>query len=174
MVTAMKRRGFLRRGVTLVEVLSAAGMLALLTITVLSLSMNVSAEWANGTSQMMADNDASLAIQAMGREIRDGLRASVSNSGTQLNVVFPAVTNTGDFDTFTEGATVQYYFSNGFIYRRIGAGTPMKVAKNVISAQFEANGPQVGIRVTARQQQGTKIRSTTLRTQVALRNEPPS
>jgi hypothetical protein len=100
-----------RRGVTLVEAVIGSGLLLLVAAGVVALSVAGTNAWSSNSSQMMADGSASMALQRLSQEVRSGLRASVSPDGTRLSVVLPWRNSEGDYDRFTDGATVTYYLS---------------------------------------------------------------
>jgi hypothetical protein len=162
-----------RRGATLPEVLTVSAMLVMLLSGVVTMGVNASTEWSNGSSKLIADNDASLALQALGRDVRDGIRASTDSTGSTLYVVLPYVNGQGDFDRFVDGDTVQYYLSSGNLFRKQGTAGADLLAENVTGLVFSVDGSVVDIQLTSRKQMGTKTGVTTLNTQVMLRNEPP-
>jgi hypothetical protein len=137
----------------------------------ITMSVNAATEYAFGSTKLAADNSASLALQALARNVRDGVRASVDTTGTQLTVVFPAVNAQGDYDRFTDGATCRYYLTGTTLYRQQGTATPSILGRNLASVRFSVNGSQVGLAMTSRQQSGPRSQQTVLSTQVTLRNE---
>jgi Tfp pilus assembly protein PilV len=161
-----------RRGVTITEVVIASFIFLILLTGLIGMSMNALSQWSHGSSKVGADTDAMLAMQKLTTEIRTGTRASVASGGGTLALVMPSVNAQGDYDRFTEGATVYFYVSNGKLWRLAG-GNAVVIAKKVNWVSFAVNGSQVQIRTNSRQQIGTKIGDTTLTTQVSLRNEPP-
>ena len=163
-----------RRGATLPEVLIVSAVLILMLTALLRLSTAATNDWASGTSKMMADSDASLAFQRLAGEVRLGLRASVNSSGTELTVVLPATNSQGDYDRFTEGASVRYFLLNGKLQRRVGTQTATVLGKNITDLKFTGSGLQIGLALTSRQKTGTKTGKTTYTTQVTLRNQPPT
>jgi hypothetical protein len=111
-------------------------------------------------------------MQRLTTEIRSGSRAYSGSGGGVLTLVMPSVNAQGDYDRFTDGATVYYYASNGRLWRYAN-GSAAVIAKKINWVSFAVNGSLVQIRTNSRQQLGTKIGDTTLTTQVTLRNEPP-
>ena len=73
----------------------------------------------------------------------------------------------------TIGAVVVYWVSNHKLYRKQDSNTPVALAPYVDSALFTVVGSQVTIQLTRTHQTGNKTGTTTLSTQVFLRNEPP-
>jgi Tfp pilus assembly protein PilV len=168
----MIHRGKHRRGVTITEVVIASFIFLLLLTGLVGMSMNALSQWSHGSSKVSADNDAVAAMQRLTTEIRSGSRAYSGSGGGVLTLVMPSVNAQGDYDRFTDGATVYYYASNGRLWRYAN-GSAAVIAKKINWVSFAVNGSLVQIRTNSRQQLGTKIGDTTLTTQVTLRNEPP-
>lgn len=161
-----------RRGITITEVVIASFIFLILLIGLVGMSISALSQWSYGSSKVNADSDAMLAMQKLSTEIRSGTRAYVSSGGGTLTLIMPSVNAQGDYDRFTEGATVYYYASNGKLWRYAN-GSAATIAKKINWVSFAVNGSQVQIRTNSRQQYGTKIGDTTLTSQVELRNEPP-
>jgi hypothetical protein len=136
------------------------------------MAVNAMNQWSFGSSKVMADNDAGLALQALSREIRGGVRASVDAGGGTLTVVMPYVNAQSDYDRFRDGVTVRYYSQNGKLWRQSGVASATVLAKKINWVSFVVNGSQIQIRTNSTQQYGTRSGNTTLTTQVTLRNEP--
>lgn len=161
-----------RRGVSIVEVVVASFVFLLMLTGLLGMGISAVNQWSFGSSKMLADNDAVLATQLLSAEVRSGIRAYTDTSGGTLSVVLPAVNSQGDYDRFTEGATVRYYVANGKLMCQQGVTTATVLARKINSVVFAVNGSQVDIQTNSRQQFGTKIGDTTLKTQISLRNQP--
>jgi hypothetical protein len=163
----IRQRG--RRGATLIEGITAATCLSLMILGLATLTRNASYAWSFGSSKMMADNNASLALQQLAQEVRKGIRAYVDGTGTQLYVVFPQVNSQGDYVRNKEGASVRYFLYSGTLYK--ADGTVLTVlGKKITNFSFSVNGTQVGLTLSAKQQNGTQSGTTTLSTQVTMRN----
>jgi hypothetical protein len=168
----MKRFRF-RRGATLPELMVVIGSFAFLLAGVIAMGVNSASEWGRGSTKLIADNDASIALQKLGREVRNGIRCYTNTSRDQLWVVMPVTNAQGDYDRFTESAShVRFYRSNGNLYRQVGSGTASVLAREVDSINFQVNGTQVEIQLRCRKEAGIRYGETTLETQVTLRNEP--
>lgn len=162
-----------RRGISLPEVVVASLCFMLMLAGLVGMAINGLRQWSAGSSKIMADNDAVLAIQGLSNEIRSGIRAYTNDTGTTLTVVLPAVNAQGDYDRFNEGSSVKYYVSNGNLYRQQDVASAKVMARKVNSVKFAVDGAQVQITTNSRQQYGTKVGDTTLKTQVTMRNQPP-
>ena len=171
--SAPPTRWKMRRGITVAETITAGALFVLLLAGLVSLNSGAAAAWSIGSSQMMADNNASLALQKLTTEIRDGQSASVDTTGTRLTVTFPAITADGDYDRSGAGNTIVYFLSGTSLTRQQGTASAV-LCKNVNSVQFAVSGGQVQVTLTSRQQNGTQARLTTLTSPVSLRNQPPS
>lgn len=163
-----------RRGVSAAEVVTVATIFVTMLGGMVSLGINSAVQYSADSSKMLADSDASLALHILAREMRTGLRATVGNNGKEVTVVMPAVNGQGDYDRFTEGASLRYYLDNSAkrLYRQQGTSTPKLLGDNVTGLQFVASGSQLAITLTTRQQVGRKVKQTVLKTSVTLRNEP--
>ncbi len=160
-----------RRGATLPEIITTSGLFLLLLTGLIAMSIGASKGYSMDSSKMMADDSASVAVQSMAREIRAGLRMSLSSSSS-LSVVMPYVNEQGDYDRTRDGDTIYYYLSSGKLYRKRNAENARAVARGITLLEFTKNGIELGIKITSRQQIGTRISTTTLASQVILRNEP--
>src|SRR5689334_5125103 len=120
-----------RRGTTLPEVVTVAFAFVLLLYGLVAMSVSAGNQWSYGSSQLMTDNDASLAIQRAAADMRDGISATTSNGGTQLAVQMPAVNDQGDYDRTTNGSVYNYYVSSGKLYRQIGTNTAVQLGRKI-------------------------------------------
>ena len=161
-----------RRGATLPEVLTASAIFLMMLGGLISVGSEASVGWANGASRVMADDSASSAIQVMTSEVRAGLRLTVNAAGTEATVVMPYVNAQGDYDRFTDGGSVRYYASSGKLYRQVGTTGPTVLSRNVARARFEDAGGRLQIEIVSERHNGNRSATTTLTTQIALRNDP--
>jgi hypothetical protein len=168
----MRKHWNLRRGVSITEAVIASFVFMIMLAGLVGMGVNAMNQWSFGSSKVMADNDAVLALQALSREVRSGIRASVDSTGGHLTVVMPYVNSQGDYDRFRDGLTVRYYSQNGKLWRQSGVASATVMAKKINWVSFAMNGSQVQIRTNSTQQYGTRTGNTTLTTQITLRNEP--
>lgn len=166
-----------QRGVTLVELLTVGVLFTMLLTGIITIQLGVSAEFARGSAKMTADSEASVALQKMSQEIRNGLRAYVEGP-TELRVRMPALNSQGDFDRYQSGSLIRYFLMEGSLYRQVD-GTPSAVLVSGVSAvAFTTEATPTGLRyqvsLTCRQRSGREYRQTTLSTTLCLRNEPAS
>lgn len=148
-------------------------MFAMSLTGLVSVGVTAGTQWSIGSSRMMADNNASLALQSCAQDVRNGLRATVSTNNKELTVVRPAVNLEGDFDRLRDGDVIRYYLSNGMLYRQRGTRTPIVLGKKITGIRFAVDGSEIEIQLTAQQKNGNRVGETTLKTEVTLRNEPP-
>ena len=173
----MKRIRTNRRGTSLAEVITATGLLTMLLGAMVALTVNASAEWTQGSSKMMADSDASMAMQTLAADARTGIRATISANAQELTVIVPVKNAQGDYDRFVEDpAGIRYFLSSGNLCRQKGAAAATILARRVNSVRFVmgSSNSQVNVTLTAQQRAGTRYQTTTYETQITLRNEPPS
>ncbi len=163
-----------RRGASALEILSIAGVLLVVLGGLISLGTNSATEYALGASKIMADTDASLTLQKLVREVRDGISATV-DSPTSLTVVLPSVNAQGDYDRYTPGVSVRYYLNNKTLYRQAGTADAVVLGRNIRNLVFSSEstpaGPRLKVALTCRQQVGTRKKETVLSSAVTLRNE---
>lgn len=160
-----------RRGTSLPEIVTVAGLFLLLLTGLISMTLGTSRGYSMDSSKLMADDTTSLALQSMAREVRAGSSISVNEAGNSLTTVMPAVTDQGDYDRSRTGDTVQYYLSSGKLYRKRNTETARVIARNVSGLRFVRSGSSLSIEVTSTQQVGNRTSATTMSTQVTLRNE---
>jgi hypothetical protein len=164
-----------RRGTTLLEVATVSLLFVTLLGGMVTMGINTAGQYSRDSSRMMADGDASLALQALSRDARNGIRASVNTGGTELTIVMPVVNAAGDYDRFVEGASVRYYLNTTTrkLFRQQGTNAARVLGSNITAVSFAVNGPQVQVTLTARQQHGSKAKQSVLKSQITLRNVPP-
>ncbi len=163
-----------RRGFNLVEVVIAAGLMLFVLAGIIATGIASTTQWAVSKTKTSADNDASLALQRLTEEVRTGIKATVSSDSKTLTITMPAVNSAGDYDRYTNGASWQFYQSNGNLYRKIGTGTAVRLGKNITSVSFALGSgtAQVIATVTSRQTQGNRYGETSYTTTISLRNDP--
>lgn len=162
----------MRRGATLAEVATASSVFVLMLGGLVSIGVHASDGWANGTSQVMADDSASTAIQAISRDVRDGIDCEVNESSTEVEVQLPEINAQGDYNRFEVGSEVRYYLYGGKLYRQVDGGASSVLTRNVTAVRFEELAGKLHIEITSEKVNGNKSWRTTLKTQVAMRNEP--
>lgn len=160
-----------RRGITIPEVITSSVLFVLLLAGLLSIGVQASSQWSRGTSRVIVDDAASMAVQAIARDVRDGLSCTTNGDGAEVTVVMPLVNAQGDFDRFTDGVAVRYYRSGTTLYRKPGEGTPQVLGKRISRVHFAVEDGRLVIELTTRQQLGARVEETQLATQISLRNE---
>ncbi len=163
-----------RRGAGLVEVIVVSGLFVVLLFGLVTVGVNAASQYATDSSKMMADSDASMALQSIARDVRNGIRATVSSDGRSITVVMPVVNTQGDYDRYAEGSLARYFLNTTTkrLCKQVGTNTPTTLGDNITDVQFTASGSEIGISLTARMRNGGKTKQTVLSTNVALRNEP--
>jgi prepilin-type N-terminal cleavage/methylation domain-containing protein len=157
-----------RSGMTLVEVMTAVGIIAMLTSALMSLFISALWSWDKGSGKGQGDTTASLALQKVVRAIGDGMSASVSSG--QLTVQLPLVNNQGDYDRTQNGNTVKIYLTSPKLYQQINSGTATVLSTNITAATFSVSNGSVTISLTGQGQTGQRVMTTQLSQVVALRN----
>lgn len=164
----------IRRGATLIEVATASLIFVLMLTGLVAVGMQAGWGWASGASQVMVNDASSTAIQAIARDVRNGIRCSVSADGKQATVTMPYVNSEGDYDRYTDGNQITYYVSSGTLMRQVGSAAATALARNVTSVSFQALTGKLLIQITSQRRNGNRSAATTLSTQVAFRNDNSS
>ena len=129
------------RGMTLLEIVVAMGILTLLGVGLLTILMQSLRGWAGGAGNEAANSTATTALNRLTYDIREA-RSAVVSSG-QLIVTFPAVltdpdTNEQIYDsTLNNPVPRSYYVTGGNLVRNVG-GTISILRQGVSSATFVA------------------------------------
>lgn len=161
-----------RRGTTLTEVVTASALFLMLLTGLITLSLGSSRTYSANSSRMTADDTVAVALQSISSEVRSASTTTVNTDQTSLTAVMPYVTEQGDYDRSRTGDTLQFYLSNGALYRKRNTENARAIARGVQSLKFTRNGSELKIEVTSAQQTGNKTSTASMSTQVALRNEP--
>ncbi len=159
------------RGATLIEVLIVASLFLVVLGGLLSMGLTATTSYSLNGSKMMADDSASMALQRLSQEVRTGLRVTVDADAQGLTVVMPAVNSQGDYDRYNDGAQIRYYLNAGRLYRKVGTANATVVGKNITVGRFTLDGSQLGIHLTCAQQIGNRQGTTSLATEITLRNQ---
>lgn len=159
-----------RRGITLPETVIVAIAFVLLLGGIITLGSTAASEWSQGSSKVMADDNASLTMQLLRQDIRQGIRASLGATSSELYVVRPAVNAQGDYNRYQEGDTVRYYLQSNKVYMRVGTGDPRELGSGISALEFTVDGHTVFIDLTASQKNAIHRKETELRSEVTLRN----
>jgi hypothetical protein len=162
-----------RRGLTVPEATVATFVLVLLVSGLLGLLRMCGFEFWRNNAKMTSDDSASLAMQALSADMRDGLTATAAVGGQELYVDIPTTNSQGDYDRFTSGGTYHYYLSGTNLYRQLGTGTPKLLGRNLDKIVFTVNANRVEVQITTRKKGGIDKLYTVLSSQIMLRNKPP-
>lgn len=180
---------FIRKqhGLTLVEVVIAAGLLSIAIAGSVVILISTLGMWSKGVSGTSANTYASIAMRKLVLDIEEGSGAVALSTvtdpdtgvtyGTRLQVTFPYFTGTYYSRTQT-GSVATYYLSgpNGteqtgtYLWKVVGSSRT-RLAKNVQEVRFfVTNGVLVRINLTGRDVEGTAISPNYLQQSVRLRN----
>lgn len=160
-------------GMTAIELVLSMSILSLLGIGLLTMLMQGLRGWGNGAGNEVANGAATVALQRLTYEIRDGRTATVSNS--RLTVVFPLVltdpvSHETNYDAFANNPTARsYYVSNGDLVRSVG-GVVSVLARRVTSVAFIVSANAVDITVVSTQQMGSAPCTQQAKGRLTLRN----
>jgi len=93
------RIGHRTRGMTLLETMLSTALLSLVGLGLSAMLMGSVKGWSTGTSKDQTTSAATLALQKLSTEIRDGRSSVISSDGSTLTVTFPRLitdANTGE------------------------------------------------------------------------------
>lgn len=162
-----------RRGMTLVEVTVASGVLTLITISLVAMLVHSLKGWSSGTSKDTAVTKVTVALQRLATDIRDGRSAQVVSG--RLVVTFPATITDGStgervYDlSANDAVTRSYYVLNGNLVRNRG-GTIAIIERGVSAATFGASGGTVTVTLTGSDREGTYSAARQVTGRITLRN----
>jgi len=166
-----------RDGMTMLELLIAAGLLGLALIATLSLLATTLNIWSKGSSGTGANLYASLAMRRLVQDIQEGRSADVIND--KLVVSFPYYnSSTGQYVRGLAGATATYYLSGPtgsegsgtYLWKQVGT-TRTRLARNVESMVVTVTSAKlVRLTLTGRDQEGGAVSPNLLQQSVKLRN----
>lgn len=148
-----------RRGFTLVEIMVSIAILSFVGVGLVSLLMQSMQSYSAGAGEDYATSQATIALQKLTTDIRDGSLATTQDANTTLVVSFPAKlrdTATGQdyYDpTATDPVKNYYYVSEGNLVRRIGT-TITVLGRGVTAATFEVHGAKVMANLTSTERMG--------------------
>ncbi|OFX14577.1 MAG: hypothetical protein A2Z18_11305 [Armatimonadetes bacterium RBG_16_58_9] len=164
-----------RSGITLVEVMVSSLVLSLAGTALVAMLIGSLRGWSFGTSKDGATSYATVALQKLNNDIRDGRSAQISYEGLTLTVTFPAlvedpVTHESMYDLSANDPVPRlYYVQNDNLLRSIG-GQITVLGRGVSSASFGASGGTVTINLQATEQVGTATSSQNVTGRIFLRN----
>lgn len=164
------------KGMTLVEVLVAVSILAVVSTSLVALIIHSIDGWSMGASYNNAVNTPTIAMQKLCNDIRDGRTATATSN--YLTVTFPLKVTDPDtqeqvYDPSADSViTVSYYVDNTGNLIKSMNGTTTIIARGMSSAVFGANGGVVTITLTAKDRMGSQKNESTQQIdgRVSLRN----
>lgn len=139
-------------------------------VSVLSGSLNVYSRGESGTN---AVNSATIALQRLSNDIRDGRSATV-NSGV-LTVRYPATVtdpSTGEkmYDLSAQDPVAHlYYLSNGNLVRSVNSSVTT-IARGISSVTWGASGGSINVTITGTAQTGSKVSNQQVVGRITMRN----
>lgn len=168
--------GFLasRRGMTLVEVIVAMGVLALVGACLMSVLMQGLRGWSSGAGDEAANSVATTALQRLAYEIREARTATTT--GAVLTVTFPlAITDPSTNETaYAPSLTIRSLAHTTLTTTATSCATRGGVItilrRGVTSVTFAAAPNSVEITVTATQHLGASDRTGQAKGRVTFRN----
>lgn len=158
---------------TLVELMVSMSIISMAGVALVALLSHSLSAWSAGSSNEAATSSATIALQKLSNEIRDG-KAAVGSSGT-LTVTFPRLitdplTNESVYDSSaSDPVTRSYYISNGNLVRKMGTNVVI-LARGISSATFGADGGIVSVTLIGDQHIGSSASTYQVTGRISLRN----
>lgn len=164
-----------RKGLTLIEVVVSTAILSVVAVALFSVANSTMRGLMSGSSKDALANSATLGLQKICDEIRDGKTASVSADGKVLTVRFPVLltdtsTNERIYDSSTTDPTPRiYYVSDGNLVKSV-SGRVSIVQRAVTSATFHISLSTVDITLSSTSGYADQSFTQSSQGQVTLRN----
>lgn len=158
---------------TLVELMVSISIVSIAGIALVALLIHSLRAWSAGSSNEAATSSATIALQKLSNDIRNG-KAAVGSSGT-LTVTFPRLmtdplTNESVYDpSVSDPVTRSYFISNGNLVKQTGASVVI-VTRDISSATFGATGGVVTVTLTSNQHIGSSTSTHQVKGRISLRN----
>lgn len=166
-----------KRGVTLLEMIVAVGLLSMVLIGTMSLLSTMLNLWAEGSSGTSSNLYASVAARGLVRAIEEGRSATIVNG--KLTVRFPYRPNSSSDYSSGTGDLNEYYLSGPsgteasgtYLWRRRNYTRYYLIGKNITSLTFSMPSKKL-IRFTLIGSDivGEAVRPNTIQVSVLLRN----
>lgn len=163
-------------GMTAVEMVLTMSILSLLSIGLLTMLMQGLRGWGKGAGNEVANSAATVGLQRLSYEIRDGRTAMANVYGTRLTVVFPlaltdSLSHETIFDAYANDPTPRTYYvdTSGNLVRNVG-GVVTVMARKVTRVAFFVSANAVDITVESIQQLGSEPCTQQARGRLTLRN----
>lgn len=163
-----------KRGMTLVEVIVAMGVLALVGACLTSVLIQGLRGWSSGAGDEAANSIATTALQRLAYDIREARTATTN--GSTLTVTFPlTITDPSTGQTAYDSALndpvprTYYVDGSGNLVRNVGGAITI-LRRGVTNVTFAAASNSVEITVTATQHLGTSDRIAHATGRVTFRN----
>lgn len=171
-----------RRAFTLVETLTAAGVISLASIGMVSLLATSARSLGNTADQYEADTSASLAMQLVNRDLQEAKQVQVL-SPTAIRVFYPKLEADGTYNRTVLDTvnTIDFFRGNkdgtanstgGYVVRKPATGGTRTICKNVDFLQFVSISPSsvdISLR-TLKKQGGWTRRCDMIHRAIFLRN----
>lgn len=101
-----------QRGVTLVELIVAMGILVIVIVATLGIFVSMLDIWAQGSGGTNANSYAAICMRKLVLDVQEGTSATASVDGNSLTVTFPFLASaTADYNRGRPGKVVTYYLS---------------------------------------------------------------
>ena len=185
----MRTRSFRRkRGATLLEVITSAGLSALTLVGGVACFMSGMMSWTKGVGAMDSINSSQSATKLICQQLREAMTVSISNNGNTATFSLPLKDESGSYvlPLVSDGVSRQFNLTSDGTLNLVTAGTTRRMTANVLSTDpatnaaysiFSANGGLVTRRITVHvvtSKQGFRNNWTPTRSResVYLRNVP--
>ena len=129
----MTRRSRIRRGMTMVEVVTAASISTLVITGALTIFLSGMRDWARGTQRIDAETQSRQAVRAIASTLRGARQVVVAGDGQSLTFRLPPVSANGMYQATPDwdGVNRSLLYNNGNLIYRV-AGSDRILARNVV------------------------------------------
>ena len=158
-----------RKAYTLIEVLLSVAIVTVLFAVMLSMLKSGNELYSGITTSIEIRQHARNVMERIVRETREGdevITITVINADSdRISFTSPRFTDGGG-----NKLPIQYYLSNGMVYREYPSGTSMPIATDVTRLKFVRTGPQIDVLVQTEKTTNRRPLVYVLKQKVRLRN----
>ena len=157
----------------LIELMISVSIVSIAGIAFVALLTHSLRAWSAGTSEEEATSSATIALQKLANDIRDGKATVISSDQHTITVTFPRLMTDPNNDesvydpSSSDLVTRSYYVSSGNLVRKIGSDITI-LARGISEITFGASGGIVNATIV--QPFGSNDKTYIVRSQISLRN----
>lgn len=164
-------------GMTVMEVMIAMSVIAIMSVCLVAILLQSIRGWSNGVGTEAASTTATLALQRLYYDIRDGRSATITGSTIKKIVVtFPlTITDAGTGEKAYDAVqndplTRTYYVSNGNLVREINGVTSVLAYRVTALKDPTVSGNGIDLTIESEQRVGSTSCGQQVKGHITLRN----